>query len=218
MTDEEPDDPFDDESIAEGDEIDDPFARLDDGPEAGTPGGEEPDPDDAEGTLFGEATTPDRDPVDAGETGDDAPEGERASARDPFDDLGPATGESDADLDEAFERMDVGDLAEEDVWESLDEDAADGFGPVGEGGGAASEADATGGSGGGFGARGTGVERVVSKRTYCQQCPHFSAPPEVACDHEGTSILESVGFDEFRVRNCPMVDDGDPTFDADGDA
>jgi len=58
-----------------------------------------------------------------------------------------------------------------------------------------------------------GVERVISKRTYCQQCPHFSAPPAVACGHEGTTIVESVGF-EFRVRNCPMVDDDDPTFDA----
>ncbi|EMA58207.1 hypothetical protein [Halorubrum lipolyticum] len=137
---------------------------------------------------------------------------------DPFDELGPATDATDADLADAFERMDIGDLSEEDVWESLDEDAG-GIGPVGEFGGAGAEMDATGADlGGEFGAGGrfddAGVERVVSKRTYCQQCPHFSAPPDVACDHEGTTIVEAVGFDEFRVRNCPMVDDDDPTFDA----
>ncbi|PAU82838.1 hypothetical protein CK500_11940 [Halorubrum salipaludis] len=216
-------DPFDDESLGGGDAaddadgIDDPFARLDEGePEA------DPDP---ERSLFGEAKpgVDDRDPVDAGGAGaDDAGADNAASdprptanagltgADDPFDELGPATGETDAELDEAFERMDVGGVAEEDVWESLDEDAAGG---VGEFGGAASETGAAGaGLGGDF--VGAGDERVISKRTYCQQCPHFSAPPEVACGHEGTTILEAVGFDEFRVRNCPMVDEDDPTFDA----
>ncbi|EMA65895.1 hypothetical protein C468_05293, partial [Halorubrum kocurii JCM 14978] len=85
---------------------------------------------------------------------------------------------------------------------------------VGEFGGPGPGANRTdAGLGDRFGGADAGVERVVSKRTYCQQCPHFSAPPDVACDHEGTSIVEAVGFDEFRVRNCPMVDDDDPTFD-----
>jgi len=115
--------------------------------------------------------------------------------------------------------MDVGDLTEEDIWKSLDEDAEGGFGSVGEFGGAVSETNTTGSDPGGRVGAGerfadAGVERVISKRTYCQQCPHFSAPPAVACGHEGTTIVESVGFDEFRVRNCPMVDDDDPTFDA----
>ncbi|WP_123622652.1 hypothetical protein [Halorubrum sp. CSM-61] len=214
------DDPFDDESLAGSDdldEVDDPFAELGEGEsreEVGT---------DAEGPLFGEATGIDgRDPVDAGVGDDGAAAGARSRSPagrgrgetdDPFDELGTAGGETDAELDEAFERMDVGGVAEEDVWDSLDEDAASGFGPVGEFGGAASEADATGsGLGGDF--ADAGRERVISKRTYCQQCPHFSAPPEVACGHEGTAILEAVGFDEFRVRNCPMVDDDAPTFDA----
>jgi len=148
-----------------------------------------------------------------------AADASRAGANDPFDELGPATGETDAALDEAFERMDVGDLTEEDIWKSLDEDAEGGFGSVGEFGGAVSETNTTGSDPGGRVGAGerfadAGVERVISKRTYCQQCPHFSAPPAVACGHEGTTIVESVGFDEFRVRNCPMVDDDDPTFDA----
>lgn len=179
---------FDDESVDDTDvvdDIDDPFAQLD-----------EDAPDS-------------RSAADAS----------RAGANDPFDELGPATGETDAALDEAFERMDVGDLTEEDIWKSLDEDAEGGFGSVGEFGGAVSETNTTGSDPGGRVGAGerfadAGVERVISKRTYCQQCPHFSAPPAVACGHEGTTIVESVGFDEFRVRNCPMVDDDDPTFDA----
>lgn len=112
---------------------------------------------------------------------------------DPFDEIGPA--DSETDLDEAFERMDVGDAAEEDVWESLDADVGTDVASSASG-----EGDA---------------EHVVSKRTYCQRCPHFTSPPEVACTREGTSILEAVGFDEFRVRNCPMISEADPTFDAD---
>ncbi|WP_241659134.1 hypothetical protein [Halorubrum salsamenti] len=201
------------------DEIDDPFARLDEeGPEGNPPGGDaDAETPGSEDPLFTEAKTETGDRVETGV--DDASDprsvgvSDRGEADDPFDELGPATGESDADLDEAFERMDVGEVAEEDVWESLDEDAAGGLGPVGEFGDATSGTDATGaGLGGDF--ADAGRERVISKRTYCQQCPHFSAPPEVACGHEGTTILEAVGFDEFRVRNCPMVDDDDPTFDA----
>jgi hypothetical protein len=37
----------------------------------------------------------------------------------------------------------------------------------------------------------------------------------VAWGREGTTIVEAVGFDEFRVRNCPMVRDDDAGFDAD---
>lgn len=56
-----------------------------------------------------------------------------------------------------------------------------------------------------------GETYVVSKRHYCQTCPHFESPPEFGCDHEGTDIVETVGFERLRVRNCPVVDD-------DGDA
>jgi hypothetical protein len=173
--------------------IDDPFAELGEGVGA----------DDA----------PDRDAPDPRPDG--APEAGRS---DPFDELGPpdtrggdpvseATGDWDdeGDLDDAFEQMDVAGSAEEDVWEALDADV--------EGDGLVSDA----GLGAATAVRGEGdVEHVVAKRTYCQQCPHFTAPPEVACSHEGTTIVEAVGFDEFRVRNCPMISEEDPTFDADG--
>lgn len=187
-----------DELGADEEPVDDPFAQLDadadaadpDAPgddafddEAFTDSGSDAPAGESEGPLFGEAK----------------PGGGEAGERDdPFDELGPSTGE--ADLDEAFERMDVGELSDEDVWKSLDED--DGLAAPGAAG-----FDSAGPFGG------ADVDRVISKQAYCQQCPHFSAPPEATCTHEGTTILEAIGFDEFRVRNCPMVDD-DPTFDA----
>jgi len=129
---------------------------------------------------------------------------------DPFAELSEGTGETDAALEDAFERMDVGGATDEDVWESLDEDLASGpDGPTVEPGAEElserSEPTAAPGPDG-------AAEHVVDKRSYCQQCPHFSAPPDVACGHEGTTIAEVIGFDEFRVRNCPMVSDDDPTF------
>lgn len=48
-------------------------------------------------------------------------------------------------------------------------------------------------------------EHVVAKRWYCERCEHFSEPPEVYCMHEGTTILEFVGTEDVRVRNCPVV-------------
>ena len=120
----------------------------------------------------------------------------------------------DATTDEdPFESMGSGDVGEEDVWEALDEgtsvgvDAtefdAEAAGDLGDA--ARSARRATGAA--------AGDERVVDKRSYCQRCPHFSAPPETACSHEGTTIVESVDFSRFRVRNCPMIDAEDPAFD-----
>lgn len=218
---------FDEETGGDGDEIDDPFSRLGEdvpGGDADSTGFAAADPaaddltaDDpaANDPAADDPAADDADSLDRGKTEDDgdafgprsATDAGQTGSSDPFDELGPATGESDADLEDAFERMDVG-VAEEDAWESLDEDAGGEFGP----GGGASERGATGAGFAADSAR-AGVDRVISKRTYCQQCPHFSAPPEVACGHEGTTILEAVGFDEFRVRNCPMVDDDDSGLD-----
>lgn len=47
--------------------------------------------------------------------------------------------------------------------------------------------------------------RVVEKRKYCQGCKYFSDPPDVACTHRGTEILEVVDVDHFEVFNCPVV-------------
>jgi hypothetical protein len=97
---------------------------------------------------------------------------------------------TDIDSD-PFESVDVAEVDDEAVWESFirgsDEPEAD----VGLGAEVhrASEAN----------------EHVVSKREFCQRCPHFSAPPATACTHEGTTIVEVVDADDFRVRNCPIV-------------
>ncbi|EMA66448.1 hypothetical protein C461_10423 [Halorubrum aidingense JCM 13560] len=201
--------------------VDDPFAELG----AGVDG---VDGDDRDRDRTGAAPTPDPDSIDS------------IDSVDPFDELGPAA-DGDGDdafdgaLDDAFDRMDVGETTGESVWEALDEDAA-GVGETVGAGAASASGDSNAASASGD-SRGSGTvqgpttaadrtatesERVVDKRAYCQQCPHFSAPPDVACGHEGTTIVEAVGFDEFRVRNCPMVtadDDAglgaDPAFDAD---
>ena len=66
------------------------------------------------------------------------------------------------------------------------------------------------------------VETVVEKRRYCQRCPHFGEPPDAVCTHPGTTILEVVDSERFRVQNCPVVarqadDEAEPTFDRDID-
>ena len=55
-------------------------------------------------------------------------------------------------------------------------------------------------------------EDVLDKRTYCQQCPYLSEPPNLRCEHDGTKILEVVDSDRFRVRGCPMVTAEGPRF------
>lgn len=190
------------DSLDDGTAMDDPFTELGEGIGAAE---SEPNPDagdrrrersdDAAAVPRSVATNADAegdDPTD--ELGD-----LDAERSDPFDDASGEWDDETGDLDDAFERMDVSGPAESDVWASLDAD---------------DENDA--GLGATTSAPGGGdTEHVVSKRTYCQQCPHFTEPPEVACTHEGTTIVEAVGYDEFRVRNCPMISEEDPTFHAD---
>ncbi|GAA0715472.1 hypothetical protein J2744_001954 [Halorubrum trapanicum] len=204
------DDPFGDELFGDGpsdateepfaeadgddaDEVDDPFAALGDGVDEGDEGA----------TDAAAAASSHGDPEPA------------APADDPFAELDADAGDA-SDGEDPFESMEVGDVGEEDVWAALDEESsvgADATGFDAESGSRVDPGDATGFGGPGAGAGAGGDERVVDKRSYCQQCPHFSAPPETACTHEGTDIVESVDFSRFRVRNCPMVDAEDPAFD-----
>lgn len=90
----------------------------------------------------------------------------------------------DSPADEGlFEEQDVTPIDTDAVWDRL-------------------EADESVGSDAGTTAR---AERVVEKDAYCERCPFFSAPPDVHCTHEGTSILELVDVDNFRVADCPKV-------------
>lgn len=109
---------------------------------------------------------------------------------DPFAELEADDAEPGSDADDPFERMEVDEVDIDGVWEALD---------------AASEAAAD--------AEPEPTEHVVNKRTYCQRCPHFAAPPDTACTHEEATIVEALGFDEFRVRACPMVTEDGPRFD-----
>ncbi|QAU13950.1 hypothetical protein EKH57_15185 [Halorubrum sp. BOL3-1] len=182
-----------DDSLAapDTDEADDPFAALDEG------GVDEADSDaSAHGSSRADPDV-------------------SAPADDPFAGLDADTG-ADATDEDPFESMEVGDVGEEDVWEALDEERSLGADATeSDAGGAPGDIGeaATRPGGPGAGAATAGDERVVDKRSYCQQCPHFSAPPETACTHEGTEIVESVDFSRFRVRKCPMVDADDPAFD-----
>ncbi|WP_434521543.1 hypothetical protein [Halorubrum sp. AS12] len=205
-----PDDPFDEEVFGEesSDDADGPFA--------------EPDADDAGAVDDPFAALGDG--VDGGDEGGTDAAADASSHADP-EPAAPADdpfAEIDADADDAtadedpFESMEVGDVGEEDVWAALDEESSVGADATDLDAGSGSRVDpgdATGFGGPGAGAGAGGDERVVDKRSYCQQCPHFSAPPETACTHEGTDIVESVDFSRFRVRNCPMVDAEDPAFD-----
>ena len=92
-----------------------------------------------------------------------------------------------------FERMAVDEVDMDDVWDALDDDLP----PV--------SGDESGPD--------TRSDDIVDKRTYCQRCPHFAEPPETACTLEGTDIVEVIGFDELRLRGCPMVSEDGPSFD-----
>ncbi|MFC4553052.1 hypothetical protein [Halorussus sp. GCM10023401] len=106
---------------------------------------------------------------------------------------------SSGDDSGVFEAVEVGDIDGEELWARL--------------------ADADG-STVGVGADAPAAEstddrdvRTVPKTT-CHGCPHFAAPPDVACTHEGTEILELVEADRFRVADCPVVVDGADRLDA----
>lgn len=131
----------------------------------------------------------------ANEWDDDAADewdGDRSiDGSDPFAELD--VGDGDEAFDDAFERMEVDDVSDEELWTALDQDSAvDAVPPADEP---------------------AGEEHVVQKREYCQRCPKFSAPPETACTHEDGTIVEVIETDEFRVRGCPMVSDAGPLFD-----
>ena len=216
MTDDRSDDDRSDDDRSDGDPfadepddgIDDPFAALGDGID---------DEGEADAGIGRRG-----DSSDSGGVGDDIAGASRtdpepgAPADDPFAELDADAPDAAADED-PFESMGSGDVGEEDVWEALDEGTAVGSDATEFGDAAGDDAGMSGSdaaaAGATPGAAATGDERVVDKRDYCQQCPHFTAPPETACTHEETDIVESVDFSRFRVRDCPMVEADDPAFD-----
>lgn len=82
-----------------------------------------------------------------------------------------------------FQRMDVSDVDEDEVWERIREAREQG---------SVSDVEES-------------VERVVSKYSYCHQCKYFSPPPDVSCSHEGTEIVEFPDMEHVLVVDCPIV-------------
>ena len=135
----------------------------------------------------------------------------------PDTDLDPelSTGPPPDPDEDPFEQMSVGEIDEETLWSSLGSDDTAG---VGVDATTDTETGSLGDVGPAPGVESVGdagsklPEHVVPKDTYCQSCPYLDEPPALGCTHEGTEIVEVVDNERFRVRNCPMVEDGvEPT-------
>jgi hypothetical protein len=100
---------------------------------------------------------------------------------DPFGDVGKRTG--DPFEDDVFEEMDIEELDPDEVWASI-ADAE-------ERGSVSQQAER--------------IYAEVSKHRFCEQCEFFSKPPDVACSHEGTEILEFLDQETVRLVDCPVV-------------
>ena len=103
---------------------------------------------------------------------------------------------------DAFESVNVGELDGEKLWEQLAEGGDEP--PI------SVPAEAT------DGATDPTTETVIGDRDVrtipketCHGCPHFGDPPELACTHEGTSILAMPDTDHFRVADCPITVEGE---------
>lgn len=113
---------------------------------------------------------------------------------DPFAefDAGKATEADDSAADSLFREVEVSELDDDEVWAQLAQ--AESASEVADTE-PAEEAVDTADVG----------DRVVEKRAYCEQCEHFSEPPDVACTYPDGEIVELVDTKRFRVRNCPIV-------------
>lgn len=115
------------------------------------------------------------------------------SEDDPFEELtGGDSDEPGIDIEAAFEEMDVPEIDEEEIWDAVfsEEDRSkSGIHPDLAGQDSTTE----------------GADAVVEKDRYCLRCEFFSEPPDVACTRSDTEIVELIGVDTFRLRNCPVV-------------
>lgn len=132
-------------------------------------------------------------------------EAEREAAddeADPFAAVEEGEPASEAEAAELFEEVEVGDIDGEAVWDAVvegDAEVAD----------LLDEAEVDQEIGPTVEPTETPDEHVVDKREYCQRCEFFAEPPAATCTNEGTEIVELVDDEQFRVRGCPKVGDGD---------
>ncbi|MHB9285494.1 hypothetical protein ACKVMT_00460 [Halobacteriales archaeon Cl-PHB] len=186
MTDEDDDrrdgeDPFEDLSADVGDRSGDPFADLDPNREPTAQDGSAGDGTDSgwhpPGRTDEEWTPRDRD-------GSKAPAGDLPGPDEPPADVSEErVGDPFESPDSAFQHVDLGDADPDEVWDRLS--SAQSRGSVAEA------------------RKRTYAE--VSKHRFCEQCDHFTGPPEVSCTNEGTDILEFPDMEHVRVVDCPVV-------------
>ncbi|KAA9396978.1 hypothetical protein Har1130_09610 [Haloarcula sp. CBA1130] len=195
-------DPF--EELDPGDDREgDPFERLDSGPDdtddstdtrqppdAGGPGSESSDESAADASETGPGTTDADDLLSAVDTeefrSDSATEsgsplsGSSPDPDDPFSGMDDRGEDPFGSGESAFERVDVDHIDADKVWAEI---AAD------------DDSETTPES----------RYAEVSKHRYCEQCEHFSAPPNAHCTNEGTEIMEFLDMETVRLLDCPVV-------------
>ncbi|PSP84131.1 hypothetical protein BRC96_06400 [Halobacteriales archaeon QS_6_64_34] len=146
-------------------------------------------PEDREGDPFerlGDAGPSEDDsvpeiPAEDDATADDpAFEEEFIDEDDPFAGMDNREGDPFGDGESVFEAVDVESIDTDEVWGSLDEEPST---PSVQG------------------------SRYVdvSKHRFCEQCEHFSAPPNAHCTHEEAEIIEYLDMETVRLLNCPVV-------------
>jgi len=211
------DDPF--ERLGDVDREGDPFERLDDGDDADdetaahagpaaedgpasdtdtdVPGdapdrsdpfaGLDPAGDPLEDTAAADASSTEDPPAFEGGTGssDDSITDPNGPADDPFAGMDAGEGDPFSGGDSVFERVDVGSVDADDVWSSITDDGTgDDEEPV------LPDDDR---------------HAEVSKHAFCEQCEHFSEPPEAHCTHESAEIIEYIDMERVRLLDCPVV-------------
>lgn len=97
-----------------------------------------------------------------------------------------------------FETMDTGEVDGEAVWEELltEEEMSEAERSVGAGVSATEVGSASAGE---------RTEHIVPKDQFCGRCPYLTDPPGLACEHEGTEIVEVTDSKQFRLRGCPFA-------------
>ncbi|WP_434530539.1 hypothetical protein ACODNH_15655 [Haloarcula sp. NS06] len=195
-------DPF--EELDSGDDREgDPFERLDGGPDDADGSTDTRQPPDDGWTDIEPSDTP---ADDVSETGPDATDaddllsavdteefrsdsaadsdsprsGSSPDPNDPFSGMDERGEDPFGSGESAFERVDVDHIDADKVWAEI---AAD------------DDSETTTES----------RYAEVSKHRYCEQCEHFSAPPNAHCTNEGTEIMEFLDMETVRLLDCPVV-------------
>ena len=155
-----------------------------------------PDESDNEPRASGDSPAASAEPVDDAEMAFDIGQREGADpTQEQFrSDVGHREGDPFDSFEDAFDEMDVDKLDPDVVWQQLA--SAESRGSVGE-----------------------AQQRTyadVSKHSYCEQCEHFSPPPDVSCGHDGTEIVEFLDMETVRVVDCPIVTEREELEDDDG--